>query len=475
MKVLVSVREAVKQLESQPRWNPVPSSFRDPAGCVICDDGVIKRLITDRGQADYELYVSSGLHRSLACRGMVLEHEEEPGEAFGPGICKAIRPEQLEFISYPYEWSFHQLKDAALLTLDVQDTALSHGMSLKDASAFNVQFRGVTPVFIDSLSFERDLGGPWIAYEQFCRHFLGPLLLMSYHSPALNRFTMTDLAGLPLNIVGRLLPARSYLNVDALIHVHLHAVMQRSRKGATSMRRESKNVKRTLVRSLRTAIERLRLRERDSTWSCYYPEQAHYTPEAQEFKARAIRNIVSRIRPALVCDFGANTGRYSNEALCSGAYCLALDLDPICVDRIYLDAKKAGRRRLLPLVMDVLNTSPGLGFDLQERPSFLDRARPDLVMLLALLHHLRISGQVPLIRMAAFLARLSESLLVEFVPKSDPMVARLLAGRHDTFDDWTFDGLSEAFGRYFRMEHATRISGTDRSLCLFKRHGSAAT
>lgn len=457
----------------------MPSSFRDPAGYVVCDNGVFKRVITPRGRADYELYVSSGLHRNLAGRGLVLEHEEEGTDLSNrePGTYKAIRPEQLPFISYPYEWSFDELKDAALLTLEVQETALGHGLSLKDASAFNVQFRGARAVFIDLLSFERDRGGPWIAYEQFCRHFLGPLLLMQYGPAELNRCTMTDLAGLRLDTIAGLLPARSYLDPDALIHIHFQALMQRKKgggRGPWNQPGQPNQVKRTLVRSLRAAVERLRPWKHRSRRSGDCEPQGHWIPEAEEFTAAAVRSLVRRLRPGLALDIGANTGKYTNQALDSGGYWVAADPDPVRVNRLYLEARKAGSGRLLPLVVDILNPSPGVGFDLRERASFAERARVDLVMLLGALHHLRIGGQVPLTRIAAFLAKLSGCLVVEFVPKADPMAAVLLAGREDSFEDWTLDGLLEAFGRYFRLEQAARVPGTERTLCVFKRHRAPA-
>ncbi len=207
----------------------------------------------------------------------------------------------------------------------------------------------------------------------------------------------------------------------------------------------------------------------------YCDAQQHYTPEAARFKARAVRNLTARQQAGLVYDLGANTGRYSQEVVSTGAYCVAFDSDPDCVNRMYTEARDTGNSRLLPLVMDVLSPTPAIGLGLEERASFPDRARADLTLALALIHHLRIEGQAPLARIAAFLARITDSLLIEFIPKSDPIVAAMLRDRPDTFDDLKHDGFLGAFGSHFTLEYRVELPGTSRLLCLYNnRRGRTA-
>jgi hypothetical protein len=456
----------------------IPSSFRDPAGYVTREGAIFKRVVTGRGRDDYELYRSSGLHDDLTGQGLIVDYREEKilsGRYLEAH--KVLVPEQIPFISYPYEWSFDQLKDAALLTLEIQERALAYGLSLKDASAYNVQFVGSHPVFIDLLSFEKDSGGPWVAYEQFCRHFLGPLLLMQHHDPGINRFLRADLDGFPLGLISRLLPGKTFLNPGALLHIHLHARAQARYAGAqvaSGNENQRAGVKSTVLHSLRSAVEKLKAPAADTAWSGYRDSRNHYTEDSLVFKKEHVGNTIRTLRPSLVFDLGANSGEYSEEVSQAGSYCVAMDVDPGCVNRAYLDGKGSGNRKVLPLLMDLRNPSPGAGFGLSERASLLDRPQADFTLVLALLHHLRITAMVPLAQIAAFLSRLTDSALVEFVPKTDPMTRKLLAGRRDTFDDYTVEGLINAFESWFDISHRAGIPGTSRTLWWMRRRNPAA-
>jgi len=324
------------------------------------------------------------------------------------------------FISYPYEWSFEQLRDAALLTLDVQEESLACGMSLKDASAFNVQFCGSTPVFIDLLSFERDRGGPWVAYEQFCSQFLGPLLVMQHCDPTANRFLKADLEGFPLAFISRILPLSTFFKPAVLTHIHLHSrararnVSRRPGLGATRS-----GIKAAILQSLRSAVEKLRAPASGSVWAGYREHRPHYSTAALSVKKEFVGDALRALRPKMTYDLAANIGEYSEEATKMGGHCIALDLDSSCVNRAYLRGKQTGNRLLLPLVMDLLNPSPASGFGHQERSSLQDRSHTDLTLVLAFLHHLRITGLVPLKRIAHFLSQLTNHAVIEFVPKTE--------------------------------------------------------
>ena len=450
------------------------ASFRDPAGFMFEQDGRLKRLVTIYGRAGYRKFISSGLYTRLAKDGLIALHEEEPRSASWPADTEAVLlPEIIPFISYPYEWCFGQLKEAALLTLRIQELALEHGMSLKDGSAFNVQFRGAKPVFIDTLSFEENNLGPWPAYSQFCRHFLAPLLLIRNLWPGAASLLRASLDGFPLDFASAALPARTYLNFGCLVHIHLHARSQRKwtatqRPPIRSDGSVQDDPKPAIIESLRHTVERLDPPKRATGWTGYYAESQHYSTEAEAAKRAAVTFAVDLIQPRLVYDLGGNTGAYSRLAAAQGAYCVSFDLAPTCVQLNYLEAQRDGDARLLPLVMDFSNPSPGLGFASRERMALDSRPKADLLLALALVHHLRITANVPFARIAEYFSRLGEALLIEWVPKQDPKVALLLSSRPDTFPDYNQEAFEEAFRRHFDLERVTRLPGNDRALYLLR-------
>ena len=345
-------------------------------------------------------------------------------------------------------------------------------MSLKDASFFNVQFRGCTPVFIDTLSFERFKQQPWIAYRQFCEHFVAPLFLMSAQGPEWNRFLRVALDGFDLNMTRKVLPWRKKLRPGALMHVVLHARSQKRHEGPgdhgvrhlTMTKQAILNV----LDSLNSTIDGIRLPAARTEWEDYYENATHYSQEAEAFKQDIVERTVSEVRPSLVYDLGGNVGNYSRVATGKDIDCVCYDSDPLCVNRNYLVSRERQDRHMVPLVLDLANPSPEVGFNLQERLGFFERSKPDLVMALALIHHLRITANVPLTHLARFFARLGPMLLIEFVPKEDPMVQRLLSQRRDTFHDYDARTFENAFESHYCLETKAPVVGTSRALYLFK-------
>jgi hypothetical protein len=458
------------------------ASFRDPAGYVYRDNGMWKRVVTDAGAADYQQLMSSGLYQGLADESLLISHQEE-AVPDGLRAFTVLVPEQLRYISYPYEWSFGQLRDAALLTLRIQELALQFGMSLKDASAFNVQFRGSQPIFIDTLSFEPNTSGPWVAYNQFCRHFLGPLLLMSEVSPNFNQFWKASLDGFPLDLVSSLLPKRTFARLGVLLHIHLHARMIKRYEGRTSKSSEKRppgkmtpDRKAALAGSLRDMIASLKPGRFETEWRHYYGKKAgHYSSRAEESKKTAVGEALERVKPLLVYDLGGNVGEYSRIATERGIYSVCFDIDPLCVHDNYERAHKESNSRMLPLLLDLTNPTPALGFGLQERGSFVQRGQADMVLALALIHHLRITGNTPFRNIARFLSEITEFLLIEYVPKTDVMVQTLLGSRKDTFFDYDERGFHEAFDVFFETERSFPVADTDRTLHLLKRRRRGST
>jgi len=450
---------------------PTPSSFRDPAGFVVNAGGVYKRIVTQYGREDYSLLMESGLYGELVNAGLLIPHvEEDEYGSESPGLFKLLRPEQLEFISYPYEWSFSQLKDAALLTLDVQKRALRRGLSLKDASAFNVQFRGMRPVFLDTLSFERDRGGPWVAYEQFCRHFLAPLLLGS-ELPFATQYLRVDLSGFPLEWASRALNWRSYLKFGPLVHIHLHA--RANRRFTDGGEPESKlsqpaNTKAAIAESLTRAVERLKVPKPVGP-ACGPPWMEDYDQGISRFRSHFLRSVLRGIRPCLVYDLGGAASAFGRLAASEGCRCILCDPDPIAVDRAYREGVKSGNGLAFPLVMDLRNPSPALGFGLVERQSFFERPNAGLVLALGMLHHLRLSESIPFAQLAETFARFGSRLLIEFASLEDEAVRRVVARRPFIPDDYSLQGCISAFSRHFKLLVESRIPETERWLLLFGR------
>jgi ribosomal protein L11 methylase PrmA len=451
------------------------SSFRDPSGFLFKRDGVLYRQINLDYQNHYEKLMDSGLYQALVDANQLIPHAEVAiAPADSEQAYKIIQPELIPFISYPYEWSFSQLKAAAHLTLAVQKRALDFDLSLKDASAYNIQFHHGRPILIDTLSFEdyRE-GKPWVAYRQFCQHFLAPLALMTYRDVRLSRLLRVYIDGIPLDLASKLLPFRTRLSPSLLMHLHLHASAQKRYAGKTvskniQQRRMSRTAFINLIESLESSIRKLSWQPVSTEWVEYYTD-TNYTNAASQHKAQLIQTFLDKIQPHLVWDLGANTGLYSRLASARAIPTLAFDIDPAAVERNYLACVADAETNLLPLIIDLTNPSPGLGWHHQERTALLTRASADAVMALALIHHLAIANNVPLDQLAHFFDDIGRWLIIEFVPKSDSQVQRLLATRDDIFPNYTRDGFEQAFNKYFTIIETEPIRESERILYLMER------
>jgi hypothetical protein len=385
-----------------------------------------------------------------------------------------IRPELIPFISYPYEWCFGQLRAAAIVTLDLQLGALEHGMVLKDASAFNIQFRAGRPVLIDTLSFElyRE-GEPWSAYRQFCEHFLAPLLLICDVDPWLGRLSALTADGIPLDLASRLLPWHSRLLPTRLLHIHMHARSIRQYGGRAVPKKIqrhglSRKALINLIQGLRRTVEDLDWKAAGTEWADYETEHG-YDPADYAEKQRLVTEMLRAIGPATVWDLGANTGDFSRIARAAGAFVLSADVDPAAVERNYRRVVSDGETGIHPLWVDFQNPSSDLGWANSERDSLTARADADAVLSLALVHHLAITGNVPLTSIADWFAQLGPNLIIEFVPKQDPQVQRLLVSREDVFYDYSREGFEAAFGRRFNMLESKQVGDTGRVVYRYER------
>lgn len=454
-----------------------PASFRDPAGFVFWHEGAVYRQVNESYRAEWEFLHKSGLLPALWATGQLVEHAEVSlSLAAGPGAIAVLRPERIGTVSYPYEWSFSQLKAAALLTLDVQLKALSAGLSLKDATAYNVQFHKGKAVFIDTLSFERyQEGQPWVAYRQFCQHFLAPLALMARVDIRLSQLLRVHVDGVPLDFASTLLPASSWFSPSLLMHLHLHARSQQKHASNAAIQSPTRapTVSRAAIEgildSLRSAVSALDWNPAGTEWADYYQANNNYGNEGLRHKAEVVGEMLAKLKPATVWDVGGNTGRFSRIAAKQGASVVTWDVDPACVEANWREVKRANETTILPLLLDLTNPSPGLGWAGTERSPFAARGPVDCVMALGLVHHIAISNNVPLDKIAAFFANITANLLLEFVPKEDSQVVKLLATRADVFPAYHREGLESAFAPYFRVVEAVDIPTTCRTLYRFEK------
>ncbi|MDD3878204.1 MAG: hypothetical protein PHT69_16415 [Bacteroidales bacterium] len=449
-----------------------PSSFRDKSGFIFYFQDEVYRAINKVYANNYKMLMNSGLYDQLTKEEILVSHQEvEVGFDLAEEPYCVIKPGKIDDISYPYEWCFSQLKDAAVCTLKIQLTALKFDMSLKDASAFNIQFHKGKPIFIDTLSFEKyNEGQAWLAYRQYCQHFLVPLLLMKYISSDLNQLQKIYIDGIPLQLASKLLPYKTKFNFSILSHIHLHALSQRKHENTgtkVNIAKLPKNKLVMLISSLLQFVESLEATKTQSQWGDYY-NNTNYSHQSLKEKEIIVRDFGTLVKPRKVLDLGANDGTFSRIFSEQHIPTISLDSDTQAVESNYLRMKKNNDFYLLPLISDITNPSPGIGWQNLERRLLVDRIKTDLTLALALIHHLVIGHNLSFSQIASLFADLSPHVIIEFVPKSDSQVAKMLLNRPDVFDDYNEKNFEYAFETYFDLLKKTHVKGTERSIYLYK-------
>jgi ribosomal protein L11 methylase PrmA len=450
-----------------------PGSFRDPDSRVASVDGRILRLLSERGLAEWRAFSASPLFAELV-REEKLVGTHEADDVALPGAAGVLEHDVVPFVSYPYEWSFGMLRDAALLQLELVRRAVEAGLMLKDSTPYNVQFRGARPVFVDVGSFEplRE-GEPWAGYRQFCMLFLYPLLLAAWKGVPFQPWLRGSIDGVAPLQMRSLLSFRDRFRRGALTHVVLHARLERRyEERDTDLKRELKaaGFRKELilanVKKLEKLVSGLTRRAGDSAWSGYAPTTT-YSDEDAERKARFVAEAVEAERPRVVWDLGCNEGRHARIASETAKHVVAVDADEVVVDRLYDALKAEGTATILPLTMNLADPSPGLGWRGLERRSLAERGTPDLALCLALVHHLSISGNVPVAEVVEWLRSLGASLVVEFPTPDDPMVARLLRRKreHD-HPDYRRDWFERCLGERFDVARTEELASGSRVLYL---------
>jgi SAM-dependent methyltransferase len=453
----------------------IDSSFRDPDGFMFESAGELYRAVNWSYKESYDHLISSGLYNELTQKGLMISFSEV--ELISPDVksfYKVIKPERIDFISYPFEWSFNMMKDAAILTLLIQEIAIKYGMSLKDASAYNIQFRNGKPVFIDSLSFEiYPQGRPWIAYRQFCQHFFAPIVLMSKIDASLNRLMIIHLDGIPLDTASKMLPVSTKFNLNVFLHIFLHGKSQKKyekqKKSFDSQNREfSIGSMKLLIEGLKSAVKVQKWDSRGTEWGAYTNEEVHKR-EYTIVKKQIIADMLEDVKPGKVLDWGANTGIFSRLAAEKGSFVVSVDADPSCVDQNYLKNGVNEEKNIHPLLLDLMNLSPSIGWGNKERISFNDRFKPDLIMALALIHHIVIKWNVSFEMVASQFAAMAEYLIIEFIPADDDKVQTLLLNRTESFPDYNKVKFEEAFLCFYNIIRQIPCEFNTRIFYLMKR------
>lgn len=452
------------------------SSFRDPSGYVFFEAGMLKRCILPFYFNQYKALKQSGFFQKAIENHLLISHEEisvSEEEII-------LRPVAIPFITFPYEWCFNQYKEAALLTLKLHKFALEHDYILKDASAYNIAFHEGKAIFIDTLSFDfYKEDEPWRAYKQFLMHFLAPLLLAKYHGSSQLRLMSNFIDGIPLPVIASMLPIKTKLNPFLYSNIHLPAKFETKHSedydGKIKKGKLSKVGQLKIVDSLYGFIKDLKLNEK-SEWGNYYTK-TNYSNSAFLEKETLLKGWVKSLNPKTLIDVGGNDGTFVRSLDIEFEHAIVCDIDNNAVDSNFVQMKKLKETSILPMVLDVLNPSPAIGVNNEERRSFLERIikfSPDLTLALALIHHMTLSGNVPFELSAKFFSEFSKYLIIEFPKREDSWVQRLLNTKgefRNHFDFYNQDNFEKGYAAFFTIKEKIEIKGSHRTLYLLKAKG----
>jgi len=459
-----------------------PGSYRDREGRVFFRDGRVFRALSPTALADWNALSGTAFFQRAMAAGQVIttapaEVSDEELATLSHRWVAALEHERIPFITYPYEWCFGMLRDAALLHLDLLLGALAEGLILKDSSAFNIQWKGARPVHIDVPSFRTPSPGePWVGYLQFCQQFLYPLMLMAYKNVPFQPWFRGAIDGITPAECQALMSFRDHLRPGVLTHVYLQSRLQaRTADASWSLKKElgDAGFQTSLIvsnaRRLRRLVERLRWKQTSSEWSDYASEHS-YGDEDEAIKREFVRSAADTRHWSLVWDLGCNTGEYSTLVADRADTVVAMDGDQLAVERLYSRLRSQATGTIVPLVMNLSDPSPDLGWRGEERRALTRRGKPDLTLCLALIHHMVIGANIPLDEFVDWLASLESYLVLEFINKEDAMVKKLLLNKEDIYDDYAQETLERSLARHFVTLHAKTFHGDTRVLYFLRPH-----
>ena len=452
-------------------------SFRDRNGRIYYSEGRVIRGVSAGALEEFHKLESTAFYSKFKKKGQLVDSQILADDSIP--LPENIRRQWAGFIehpripviSYPYEWTFGMLRDAALLQLNLVEAAIFEGMTLKDSTPYNIQFVDGHPVFIDIPSFETlPAGAPWAAYRQFCEMFLFPLMLQAYKDVHFQPLMRSNIDGIGVQTMSKLCGFRDRFRPGVITHVWLQAKLD-SRYGNTP-----RNVRSDLksagfnqelilanVRKLRKQVTKLKWRGEGSEWGSY-AEFHNYSASDHQRKENFVRECVESSGAGIVCDIGCNTGQFSKIAAEQATTVLAMDLDHFAVERLYRELKETGNTRILPLVQNIADPSPDWGWRNRERIELRKRVHPDLVLCLALIHHVVISANVPMDEFVNWLAGLGNQLVIEYVSRSDDKVQALLRNKEDIYTDYSRERLEAALEQHYDIVRQRSMESGNRHL-----------
>ena len=465
-------------------------SFKDPSGRVYRlhePSGTrVVRGLTEEAASTVERLLSEPFFQRLVADGDIVKTAVLPDDdavaarVIEMGWAAAVEHEAVEFVTWPYEWPFSMLKDAALLQLRLLDTSVRNGWMLKDATPFNIQWMGARPLFTDVPSFVPWTDGEyWRGYRQFCSTFLTPLMLTAHLGIPFQPLLRSRLDGIPPEDAAKYFYGLRKFKRGVLSHVWFPAKAERrmrrrgaDARGSGSRRRQPRTMLFALLDSLTRLVDRLSYGPTSSDWGMY-SETHSYKDEDFERKKSFVDRHTSARRPALLWDLGANTGTFSRIAARHSGLVVAVDGDQDAVDLLYRDAREGEERNIVPLVMDLANLSPGQGWAGQERAAFDKRRSPDMVLCLALVHHVRVSANVPLSLYLKWLRSLDAAVIVEFVGRDDEMFRKLIENKSEDYLDYTAEAFESEIHRHFTVSDRLELKEGKREMLLLEPKPSA--
>lgn len=461
-----------------------PGSFRDRDSRVVVSDGAIYRALSPEGAEDWAALSGSPLLEQLSASGQVIGTREadlsvlgESQELLPTGVEKVLEHDRVPFVSYPYEWSFSMLQDAARLQLELGIAAIEAGLTLKDATPYNVQYIGSKPTFIDIGSFEKlPEGQPWIAYRQFCMLYLYPLLFQAHKDIPFHPWMRGSIDGIqPIDAI-KVFGLRDRLRRGVFIHTSLHARLDRrankSGPGTAEGNKTTRTVKpkqlQAQLQSMHRLVSKLKWKTGETSWSGYRQSNT-YSDDDDRRKQAFVAEVAAAESPALTWDVGCNDGAYSRIAAESSDRVLALDFDHATVEALYRSLREEGNTKILPLVSNLADPSPALGWRGLERKTLVDRGAPDLMLALAVIHHVSISANIPIADFLQWARDMETTLLIEFPKRTDPMVRALLANKQDGANpDYEEGNFERELEKRFTVERREELPSGDRILFLAK-------
>ncbi|HVF05413.1 MAG TPA: class I SAM-dependent methyltransferase [Frankiaceae bacterium] len=465
-----------------------PGSFRDPASSVFYAGGDVLRGLNADAAADWAAMSKAPFFAKAMANGRIVKTEELPAAAAKKAAPKGtawdvvLKHERVPFISYAYEWTFSQLQDAALLHLDLLSEALEAGLSMKDGYVYNVQFHGAQPVFIDTPSFERSAGGPWPGYRQFCRTFLFPLMLTSYKDVSFRPLLRGQLDGIEpkqmRNIMSSPLDVlKGGVLKNVLLHSAIEGRMGGDPRGSRAVGEDLKaagfsaEVTKAAVKSLRKLVAGMKWDTGETVWKDYRSNNS-YSDEDTKAKQTFVDGALAGHDNRLVWDLGANDGAFSRIAAKHSDYVVAADFDEGAIEPLYRQLRNEKNTKILPVVLDLVDPSPSIGWRTKERPGFFERQQPDVVLMLALLHHIAISKNVPLAQIVEWMASFGSRIVVEFVHHDDVQTKRLLANKPEgMFPDYRVEVFEKLLGERFTIEKSEPLPSGTRTMYVVTPRG----